>query len=180
MQIQILGLTVDGWAALNLAIQFVLPLLVGLITTKVTGRGVQFLLLSVLTLVSTVGIQVFQAHTAGLAVDLVQIVVQAVVNFSVSLLAHYNVWKPTNLTDLVLSVFSKAPVAAVAAAPVDPAPLTPAPAAADAALSGRHVAVVPTVPDPAPAASPAPLPAPVADPVAVQVLADPSVNRMAG
>ena len=182
MQIQVLGLEVDGWAALNLAIQFVLPLLVGLVTTKVTGRGVQFLLLSLLTLVSTVAIQVLQAHTAGLQVALVQIVVQAVVNFGVSLLAHYNVWKPTNLSDLVLSVFVKAPVVAPAPAPLDPTPSAAAQTPPDASLGARHLAVAPSAPDTVSAASPAPLPVLATN----SVEADPNVvvtnglNRMAG
>jgi hypothetical protein len=126
--INVLGLQLDGWAALNVALQFVLPLLVGLVTTKLTGRSTQFILLAVLTLAATVGAQAMQAHAAGLPLNLVQVLVVAIVNFTVSVLSHYNVWKPIGLTDLLLSMLVKAPEAPVQSFPVpDPsAPISPA------------------------------------------------------
>lgn len=133
MTIEVLGAQLEGWAALNLAIQFILPLLVGLATTKVTSRGAQFLLLSGLTLLATVGAQALQAHDAGLPLNLVQIIVVAAVNFLVSTLSHYGVWKPTNLTELVLATLRTAPT------PDDPAPQPPA-----AALPSRHLYTAPT------------------------------------
>lgn len=128
MLINVLGLQLDGWAALNVALQFILPLLVGLVTTKLTGRSTQFVLLALLTLAATVGTQELSAHAAGQPLNLVQVLVVAVVNFAVSLLSHYNVWKPTGLTDLLLSMLVKAPAAPVQTFPVpDPsAPIAPA------------------------------------------------------
>jgi hypothetical protein len=147
MLIQVLGVPLDGWAALSLCLQFLLPLLVGLVTTKETNRETQFLLLGGLTLLATVITQVLDDHASGTAINLVQILVTAVVNFGVSLLAHYNVWKPTNLSDLVLAIFNRPA----------PAPLTPAPAAADAPLPARHLYLAPTVPEDGTAAVEAPL-----------------------
>jgi uncharacterized membrane protein YhaH (DUF805 family) len=126
MLITVLGAQLDGWAALNLAVQFLLPLLVGLVTNKLTGRNKQFLLLGVLTFLSTVGAQAFAAHDAGQPINLVQLVVVAVVNFAVSLLSHYQVWKPTNITALMLATMSQKPSAPVAPVPDPSAPLSPA------------------------------------------------------
>jgi hypothetical protein len=138
MLITVLGVPMNGWAALSLAIQFLLPLLVGFVTTKETNRERQFLLLAGLTLLATVGTQVLQDHDAGVALNLVQIVVTAVVNFGVSILSHYGIWKPTNLAELALAVF-RTP------GPVGPAPLDPAPASSEAALPARHLYVLPGV-----------------------------------
>lgn len=161
MLITVLGVPLNGWAALGLAIQFLLPLLVGFVTTKDTNRERQFLLLSLLTLLSTVATQVLQDHDAGEAINLVQIFVSAVVNLGISLLSHYGVWKPTNLAELALAVF-RTPT---------PSPETPAPAAAAAPLPARHLYVAPTFRDAAPAAGdlplePVPLPSQMANPVA--------------
>jgi hypothetical protein len=100
------GLTIDGWAALNLCIQFVLPLLVGLVTTRLTPGKQQALLLAGLTLIATIAAQVLEAHDSGRQLDLAQIVAVAIVNFIVSTLAHYSIWKPTGLSALLLAVFT--------------------------------------------------------------------------
>lgn len=164
MLINVLGLQLDGWASLNVALQFILPLLVGLVTTKLTGRSTQFVLLGALTLLATVGAQVLAAHADGTALNLVQVIVVAVVNFAVSLLAHYNVWKPTGLTDLLLSMLVKAPGAPVQSIPVpDPsAPISEA----------SPVPAVAPVPDlaPVPVAAPALVPAVTPAPAVVPIL----------
>lgn len=150
MTVTVFGLPMDGWAALNLAIQFVLPLLVGLVTNKLTGRKEQFFLLTFLTLVTAGTTSILQEHAAGQAIDLLQIFVTFVVNFLVAILSHYALWKPTNLSDLMLSIFVKpsAPSGAHSAAAPLPLP-TPAPAV-----------VAPAAPIEAPAA---PVEAPAAD-----------------
>ena len=156
MLINVLGLQLDQWAALNLAVQFILPLLVGLVTTKETNREVQFFLLGLLTLLATIGSQVAQDHASGAAINVVQVVVAAIVNFLISILAHYNIWKPTNLSDLMLSLFAKNPAPAVTPAPTGTDPMDPVSAVLPAS-GAKHLAVVP---DPAPV----PAVAPVADP----------------
>lgn len=143
MLINVLGAQLDGWAALSVVLQFILPLFVGLVTTKLTGRSTQFVLLALLTLAATVGTQASAAHSEGLPLNLVQILVVAVVNFAVSLLSHYTVWKPTGLTDLLLSMLIKAPAAP--AVPVQSFPV-PDPSAPIAPAS------------PVPAVVPAPVP----------------------
>jgi len=126
MLITILGVTLDGWAALNLGIQFILPLLVGLVTTKLTGQKQQALLLLTLTLVATIAAQALEAHDAGLPLNLSQIIAVAIVNYAVSLLTHYGIWKPTGLSSLLLAVVTKSSPAAIPPAPDPSAPVTPA------------------------------------------------------
>ncbi len=137
MVIDVLGVPLNGWAALTLTVQFVLPMLVGLVTTKETNRGRQFALLTGLTLVATVITQVIEQHEKGLQINIVQIVVSAVVNLVVSLLSHYGVWKPTNLSALMLAMFNQKPTDT-------PPPLNPSPNPAIADLPARHLYVAPT------------------------------------
>lgn len=150
MTVTVFGLPMDGWAALNLCIQFILPLVVGLVTNKLTGRKVQFFLLTFLTLVTAGTTDILQEHVAGLPIDLLQIFVTFIVNFAIAILSHYAIWKPTNLSDLMLSIFLKTPAPAGAHSAAAPLPLpTPAPAV-----------LAPAAPIEAPAA---PVEAPAAD-----------------
>lgn len=158
MLITLYGVQLDGWAALNVALQFVLPAVVALVTTKLTGRRFQFLLLLGLTLVTTVGTQAFDAHAAGAPLNLVQIIVTAVINFAISLLSHYGVWKPSNLSDLLLAMFVKAPGAH---SPANPVPVPDPSAPISPASPVPALRIVPpvsvTTADPAPAVDAAPV-----------------------
>jgi hypothetical protein len=129
--ITVLGIPLDGWASLSVLIQFVLPLLVGAVTSKMTGRKEQSLLLGVLTLIATVATQALSAHALGVPLNLLQVLIVAIVNFIVSTGAHYGLWKPTGLTELLLSMFvtvkpSDAPAVPTFPVPDPDAPISPA------------------------------------------------------
>lgn len=109
MLITVLGIPLNGWAALSIGIQFLLPLLVGLVTTRETNKERKFVLLAGLTLLATVGTQVYEAYLAGREINRVsvlQIVISAVINLVISLLSHYGIWKPNNISALMLALFS--------------------------------------------------------------------------
>lgn len=115
----------DIWTLLGFAVQFVLPLLVGLVTTKVTDSKIQALLLAGLSLVVSVASSALSAHAAGQAFDLVSAVLTALAGFITSVGAHFGLWKPTGAAAAVLGVLRKAP-ADPAPAPA-PGPTPPAP-----------------------------------------------------
>jgi hypothetical protein len=128
----------DVWILLGFVVQFILPLLVGLVTTKVTAPDVQAILLAGLTVVVSVASNALSAHANGQPFDLVAAGLQALAGFVVSVGAHFGLWKPTGAASAVLGRLRHA-VAEPAPAPVPPTPApAPAPAPAPPVVSGTY------------------------------------------
>jgi len=79
---------------LSLVVTVILPLLVGLVTTRVTGAGVKAVILLVLATVKTV-VEAWIAAGAGVDWDFVPVLYNAVVNFGIAVAIHFGLWKPT-------------------------------------------------------------------------------------
>jgi uncharacterized membrane protein YedE/YeeE len=82
---------------LGLAISVVLPVLVGLVTTRVTSAGVKAVLLLLLTAVNGFLVELSQAgdgYSIGTAVVLWG------VSFGIGVLIHFGLYKPTGLSAL--------------------------------------------------------------------------------
>jgi hypothetical protein len=78
------------------------------------------------------------------SVSIIQIIVSAAINFVISLLSHYKVWKPNNISALMLALFDhKARIVP----PTDPSPLTPSPNPNIKDLPPRHLYVAGSVPE---------------------------------
>jgi hypothetical protein len=80
---------------LGLAISVVLPVLVGLVTTRVTSAGVKAVLLLLLTAVNGFLVELSQAsdgYSVGTAVVLWG------VSFAIGVLTHFGLYKPTGLS----------------------------------------------------------------------------------
>lgn len=90
-----MNFTADWHGLLALAIQFLLPLLVGLVTTRVTGSGVKAVLLAALSAVA----QFLLALSAVGGFDLKQAAFSAVVGFAFSVAIHFGLWKPTGAAE---------------------------------------------------------------------------------
>jgi hypothetical protein len=118
----------DIWILLGFVVQFVLPLLVGLVTTKVTAPDVQAVLLAGLTVVVSVASNALSAHASGQPFDIVAASLQALAGFIVSVGAHFGLWKPTGAASAVLGRLRRAVVVPAPAPTPAPAP-APAPAA---------------------------------------------------
>jgi hypothetical protein len=167
----------DVWTALAFVLQFVLPLVVGLVTTKLTPGKDQFLLLAGLTAVVTLVTGALAAHDRNVPFDFVQGSLNAAAGFLVSVGSHFGIWRPSGATAALLAIGSRpaavaAPAASVAPDPA-PAPTTPSPAA-PAALDAPLADVVPLPLPAAPAAAPA---APALDPSVGAVMGkDPGAN----
>lgn len=85
----------DLGGLLSLAVTLVLPLLVGLVTTRLTSSGTKAVLLVTLASVTTV-IQAWLASVnAHVPFDWMTVVFNAVINTGVGVAAHFGLWKPT-------------------------------------------------------------------------------------
>ena len=80
---------------LGLLISVVLPVLVGLVTTRVTHAGTKAVLLLALT--ATNGFFVELASPAP-GWDASTAIVLAVVSFATAVLSHFGLWKPTGIS----------------------------------------------------------------------------------
>ena len=90
--------TLDPLAVVQLVIAFVLPVLVGLVTTRVTDSGVKAWLLAGLSLATSLLVELTRSLTDGTVYDLGVALVAALPAFVVSVAAHYGLWKATGVS----------------------------------------------------------------------------------
>lgn len=86
--------TLDAAYWLGLLVSVVLPVLVGLVTTRVTHAGVKAVLLLGL---STVNGFLVEFANPGPGYDAGTAAVLALVSFGTGVLAHFGLWKPTGI-----------------------------------------------------------------------------------
>lgn len=87
--------TLDRAYWLGLLVSVVLPVLVGLVTTRVTSAGTKAVLLLAL---STVNGLVVEIASPGPGFNLGTAAVLALVAFATGVLAHFGLWKPTGVS----------------------------------------------------------------------------------
>jgi len=80
---------------LGLLVSVVLPVLVGLVTTRVTSAGTKAVLLLAL---STVNGLVVEIANPGPGFDLGTAVILSLVAFGTGVLAHFGLWKPAGVS----------------------------------------------------------------------------------
>jgi hypothetical protein len=91
---------------LGLLISVVLPVLVGLVTTRVTHPGVKAVLLLALSTVNGFVVEYAGPHDAGYSVGTAAVL--ALVAFSVAVLSHFGFWKPVGVSAKAQNSFVKA------------------------------------------------------------------------
>jgi hypothetical protein len=85
---------------LTLLVNTVLPILVGLVTTRMTGSRAQAVLLALLTAITGF---VSEWLEAGLdAFDLKSALFTWITGFVVAVATHYGLWRPTGVKDFAL------------------------------------------------------------------------------
>lgn len=89
---------------LGALVSTVLPLLVGLVTTKVTSGGLKAVLLAALAAATGLLTELLAAVNAGVAYDLGNGLVLALTSFLIAVALHYGLWKPTTLSAKAQSV----------------------------------------------------------------------------
>lgn len=98
--------SLDAAYWLGLAISVVLPVLVGLVTTRVTHAGTKAVLLLLLTAVNGFLVELSQAgdgYRVGSALTL------WAVSFATGVLAHFGLWKPTGVAGKAQDLGAKTP-----------------------------------------------------------------------
>lgn len=81
---------------LGLIISVVLPVLVGLVTTRVTNAGVKAVLLLALSTATGFLVEFAGPHDAGYNWQTAAVL--ALVSFATGVLAHFGLWKPTGVS----------------------------------------------------------------------------------
>lgn len=102
-----IAFTVDPLAVVQFLIAFVLPVLVGLVTTRDTSPAVKAWLLASLSLVNSLLIELARALTAAITYDLGVALLAALPAFVVSVASHYGLWKPTGVAGKAQDVGAK-------------------------------------------------------------------------
>ena len=99
-----IAFTLDPALVIGLLVSTVLPLLVGLVTTRVTHGGIKAVLLAALALVTSLLTELGVAVSNGVTYDLGQGLLLAIPTFLIAVGMHYGLWKPTTASAKVQAV----------------------------------------------------------------------------
>jgi hypothetical protein len=91
----------DWVQLLQLLVAVILPVVVGLVTTRVTAPGRKAILLLTLSVVTSMLAELLYAIQMGVAYDLGAGIVLALTTFIVGVATHYGLWKPTGVSAAV-------------------------------------------------------------------------------
>jgi hypothetical protein len=92
------GFTLDPATVVQLLVAFGLPVLVGLVTTRVTSAAAKAWLLAGLTLVTSLLVELGRTIATGGVFDIGVALLAALPAFVVSVATHYGLWKPTGVS----------------------------------------------------------------------------------
>jgi len=85
----------------------VLPLLVGLVTTRETSPGKRAIYLAALSVVISLLTEIASALQAGVVYNLGTALVAALVTFLIAVGTHFGLWKPTGVATTLQDVGAK-------------------------------------------------------------------------
>lgn len=91
---------------LGLVTSVVLPVLVGLVTTKVTHAGLKAVLLLALSTITGFVVEYAGPHGDGYSVSTAAVL--ALVSFGTGVLSHFGFWKPVGVASKAQATFVKA------------------------------------------------------------------------
>ena len=98
--------TLDPALVIQLLLAVVLPILVGLVTTRVTSGAKKAWLLAGLTLVTSLVTGLGDAVASNTAFDVGLALIAAVPAFAISVATYYGLWKPTGVGEAAQNVES--------------------------------------------------------------------------
>lgn len=99
-----LAFTLDPLTVVQFVIAFILPILVGLVTTRVSGSAMKAWLLAGLSLATSLLVELARGITSGETYDLGVALFAALPAFVVSVSSHYGLWKPAGVSEKAQSV----------------------------------------------------------------------------
>lgn len=91
-------------SVLTLIVGTLLPILVALVTTRVTSSAIKAWLLAAFTLISTVLQSLLASTVAGIPFELSAILLTAFTQFIISVAIYYGLWKPTGIAGSVQDI----------------------------------------------------------------------------
>jgi hypothetical protein len=95
---------------IGLIVSTVLPILTGLVTTRVTSGGTKAIILAALAAATGLGTELLSAVQAQVAYDLGTGLILALTAFLIGVAMHFGLWKPTSLSDKAQGVLVTAKV----------------------------------------------------------------------
>jgi hypothetical protein len=102
-----IAFTLDPALIIQLLVSTVLPLLVGLVTKTVTRPGVKAVLLALLSLATSLLVELGDMLARGETYDLGRGLLLALPTFLIAVGLHYGLWKPTGVATAAQEVGSK-------------------------------------------------------------------------
>lgn len=105
----IYGFRPDLGGLLGLAVTVLLPLAVGLVTTRATGAGVKAALLLFLAAVKSVLEAWLQAINTSVDFDAIPVVYATAVSFGIAVAVHFGLFKPAGLAAAAQAVGARKP-----------------------------------------------------------------------
>lgn len=102
-----IAFTLDPAAVVQLFLSVVMPVVVGLITTRVTAAGTKAWLLAASTLATSLLVELGRVLVAGGVYDVGAALLLALPAFVVSVATHYGLWKPTGIAAAAQDVGAK-------------------------------------------------------------------------
>lgn len=99
--------TLDPATVVQFVIAFILPVLVGLVTTRVTSPAIKAWLLAGLSLVTSLLVELGRAIASATTYDLGVALLAALPAFVVSVATYHGFWKPTGVAGAVQNVTVK-------------------------------------------------------------------------
>lgn len=95
---------IDAIQIITFLVAVASPLLVGLVTTRVTAAGVKATLLAGIAALTGLGSELVASLTEGTTYDLGQGLVAAVTAFVIAVGLHYGLYKPTGASEALQKV----------------------------------------------------------------------------
>ena len=96
--------SVDPAMVVQLVLAVLLPIAVGLVTTRVTAGSTKAWLLAGLTLVTSVVVQLASAIANEASFDVGLALLAAIPTFAISVATYYGLWKPTGVGEAAQDV----------------------------------------------------------------------------
>lgn len=101
-----MNVNLDSVYWLGLLVSVVLPVLVGLVTTRVVHAGTKAVLLLALSTATGFVVEYAGPHDAGYSVGTAAVL--ALVSFGTGVLSHFGFWKPVGVATKAQDAFTKA------------------------------------------------------------------------
>lgn len=89
--------TLDPAQVIQLVLTIILPIAVGLVTTRTTRAAVKAWLLAGLSLATSIVTEMAQAVGANATFDLGVALLAAIPTFAIAVATYYGLWKPTGI-----------------------------------------------------------------------------------